>query len=94
MTIPILKPHDEVTVFKTGKTYIGTVFGVDQDLFWLLVPDLQEVHRGHLCNVFELHGVKHLNAAEWSHELENMFDANRQFSSDAFYHSGGVRSFV
>ncbi|WP_162572269.1 hypothetical protein [Variovorax sp. PBL-H6] len=83
----MLKENDKVTVSRNEKTYDATVLGSDGDLFWLLVLDLKEVQRGHLSNVYEHQGMKHLHASEWNHKIEHMFDANGQFNRGAFWAS-------
>ena len=78
---------EEVTVIKHSKEYMGTVLGSEGDLFWLLVLDLNEVHRGHSVNLYQLPGKKFLSAAEWITKARDLFDANGNFSSDVFWHS-------
>lgn len=83
----MLKRMEDVAVFESSKEYNGTVLGSEGDLFWLLVLDLNEVHRGHLDNLYQLPGKKFLSAAEWITSVEDVFDAGGEFSSNVFWHS-------
>ena len=78
---------EKIFVVKKRQEHEGIVLGAEGELFWLLVHDLDEVHRGHTNNVFSHLGKKYLRASEWHHSVASMFDVSGQFISDAFYHS-------
>lgn len=83
-----------IVVLSKGKEYEGVVFGSEADLFWLLVHDLDEVHRGHSEQVFSHSGRTYLLAAEWIHPVASMFDKSGRFSSTAFHHTENSEQMV
>lgn len=83
-----------IVVLRKGKEYEGVVFGSEEDLFWLLVHELDEVHRGHSEQVFSHSGRMYLQAAEWIHRVACMFDTSGRFSSTAFHHTENSEEMV
>ena len=82
----MLNIQENVSVFSNAKEYGGIVLGMECDEFWLWVPDLDQVHRGHVGNMHRLaDGKKFLSAAEWISNANSIFDSRGEFSSDIFW---------
>jgi hypothetical protein len=95
MAANMLTQMENVSVFESGKEYNGIVLGAEGDVFWLLILDLNEIHRGHVYNLHQLpDGKKFLSSAEWITSVEKLFDNSGQFSSDVFWASKNPQTMI
>lgn len=78
---------EDVFLVKDGKKYQGYVLGSEQEYFWLLVTELNEVYLGHPDRVFESSGTKCFAHYDRRNKVDEMFDGRGVFSSDLFSYS-------
>ena len=80
----MLEKLETVFIFRKGHEHSGIVLGAERELFWLLVADVNEVHRGHIDRLFVRSGTKYLDASEWQNNVESLFDSEGHFTSGIF----------